>query len=107
MDNKEYRENQKKQKKSLKKYRKHIIKAAIFGGIAVASAFLFPAGVFPAIKGLLGESAAINITFFTQWGIAAGGLIGAVKNIFQAHKERKNIENAQDEEEDIGLDSLF
>ena len=98
---KEYDKNQKAQKKSLEKYRKHIGKALLWGGIGLASALFFPAGVFPALKGLLGESIAMNLTFFTQWGIAAAGAIGAGVNSLKAHKERKKIEESQEYEEEI------
>ena len=97
----EYEKNQKKQKKSFKKFRKNIIKALIWGGIGLASALFFPAGVFPALKGLLGESVAINATFFTQWGIALLGAVGAGVNIYKARKERKSMEDSQDYEEEI------
>ena len=101
MDSVAYKTNQNKQKKSLKKYRKHILKALLWGGIGLASALFFPAGVFPALKGVLGESIAMNATFLTQWGIAAAGGIGAVVNTIKANRERKKIEVSQDEEEDI------
>lgn len=101
MDNKEYRENQKKQKKSLKKYRRHIIKAAIFGGIAIASAFLFPTGLVGVLKGLLGDYIGGSVAFFTQWGLAGAGIIGATSNVIKANVERNKIEKSQDEEEDI------
>ena len=102
---KEYDKNQKEQKRTFKKYRKFIGKALLYGGIGLASALFFPAGVFTALKGLLGESIAMNLTFFTQWGIAAAGAIGAGVNALKAHKARKKIEESQDYEEEI-IDSM-
>ena len=100
--NKEYKRNQRVQRKSFKKYRKYIGKIFLWGAIAVASAFLIPyEAMFAAIKGLLGESIAINATFFTQWGIVAGSLLGSVVNAIKANHERRKIDNAQDEEENI------
>lgn len=76
------------------------------GAVAVASAFVIPyGGLFTALKGLLGESIAINATFFTQWGIAAAGVIGSVINVIKANRERRKIDNAQDDEENI-IDSM-
>ncbi len=98
----EYQSNQKKQRKSLKKYRKSILKALLWGGIGIASAFLIPyGGMFSALKGFIGESIAMNATFFTQWGVALAGVGGAVINGIKAIHERNKIEKAQDEEEDI------
>ena len=102
MDNSEYQKNQKQQKKSFSKFRKFMGKVLLWGGIAVASAFVVPYELMlGALKPILGESIAINATFFTQWGIAGLGVIGAAVNAIKAHRERKKIENAQDEEEDI------
>ena len=98
---KEYDKNQKEQKKTFKKYRRFIGKALLFGGIGLASALFFPAGVFPALKGLLGESIAMNATFFTQWGIALAGAIGAGVNALKAHRARRKIEESQEYEEEI------
>ena len=104
--NKEYDKNQKYQRKSFKKYRKYIGRILLWGGIAVASAFILPYGaLFTALKGLLGESIASSATFFAQWGIVAAGGIGAVINAIKANRERKEIDNAQDDEENI-IDSM-
>lgn len=100
--NKEYEKNQKSQRKSFKNYRKYIKKGIILGAIAVASAFVIPfGGLMTALKGVVGESLAMNATFFTQWGLTALGGIGAIVNGIKARNARKNIDNAQDEEENI------
>ena len=101
MDNKEYSTNQKKQKKSFKKYRKYIGRIFLWGGIALVSAAFFPVGVATALKGMLGDFLGGSASFFLQWGIAGAGAIGAAVNGIKANSERKKIEIAQDEEEDI------
>ena len=103
---KEYSKNQKYQRKSFKKYRKYIGRILLWGGIAVASAFILPYGaLFTALKGLVGEYVAGSATFFAQWGLTALGGIGAVVNTIKANRERKKIDNAQDDEENI-IDSM-
>ena len=100
--NNEIRNNQKEQRRSLKKYRKHIGKILLWGGVAVASAFVFPyGGIFNLLKGVIGESLAMNAVFFTQWGITGAGLIGGIMNAIKAKHERGKLENAQDEAEDL------
>ncbi len=107
MNNLEYNKNQKEQKKSFKKYRKYMGKILLWGGIALASAFIAPYGLMlGALKPLIGESLAMNATFFTQWGIAAFGALRAGINAAKAHHERKKIDDAQDEQEDI-VDSMI
>lgn len=104
--NKEYDKNQKYQRKAFKKYRKYICKILLWGAVAVASAFVIPyGGLFAALKGILGESLAMNATFFAQWGITALGAIGSIVNVIKANRERKKIDNAQDDEENI-IDSM-
>ena len=100
--NKEYEKNQNAQRKSFRKYRKYIGKILLWGAVAVASAFIIPyGGMFSALKGLVGESIAMNATFLTQWGLTAGGVIGSLVNAVKANRERKKIDDAQDEEENI------
>lgn len=104
---KEYSKNQKYQRKSFKKYRKYIGRILLWGGIAVASAFLIPyGGLFAALKGLLGEYVASSVTFLTQWGLVAAGGIGSIINAIKANRERKKIDDAQDDEEKI-IDSMI
>lgn len=104
--NKEYSNNQKIQKKSFKKYRKYIGRVLLWGAVAVASAFVIPYGtLFASLTNLVGRSLAANITFFTQWGLVAAGGMGAVVNVFKANHERRKIDIAQDEEENI-IDSM-
>ena len=105
--NKEYDRNQKYQRKSFKQYRKYIGRILLWSGIAVASAFIIPyESLFTFLKGMLGESIAMNATFLAQWGITAVGGIGAIINTLKANHERRKIDDAQDEEENI-IDNML
>ena len=100
--NSEYTKNQKKQRNAFNKYRKYIKKGLLWGGVGIISALIFPwKSVFTFAKGLIGESLATSITFFSQWGIAGLGLAGAMVNSIKALRERKKIDDAQDDEENI------
>ena len=99
---KEYSKNQKEQRKSFKKYRKYIKRSLLYGAIAIASAFVIPyEGLYTLLQGYLGESLAASATFFIQWGIAGFSALGSIFNAFNANRERKKIEDTQDEAENI------
>jgi len=100
--NKEYYTNQKKQKKTFKKYRKYIGRILLWAGIGLASALFFPGGaLMGVIAGINSELDAVSIAFLAQWGIAALGLGGAVYNGIKAHYAAKKIDDSQEEEENI------
>ena len=102
MDNKEYRNNQKKQKKAFKSFRKYIKRAFVWAGIGVASAFLLPwSALMPLLKIPFSPLIAGSITFFAQWGITAAGVIGAAINGLKARYAAKTVDKAQQEEENI------
>ncbi len=102
MDNREYRDNQKKQKKAFSGFRKYIKRAFIWAGISVASAFLMPWSLLmPVLKIPFSPLIAGSITFFAQWGITAVGAIGAVINGLKARHAAKTVDKAQQEEENI------
>ena len=110
MDNKEYRNNQKEQKNSFKKYRKSMWK--VLGGFLFAflAAFALPQTVFPwlygILKGFLTEYVAGSIVVWTQIiSICAGVLTGFVNSI-KAIKAKEDIDKYQGLEEDI-VDSLI
>ena len=97
---KEYRANQRKQKKTFKKFRKYIGRIFLWAGVGIASAAFFPgAAVMGALKGVVGDLLATSVAFFSQWGIAGVGFIGAMVNAFKAHHAAKTIDDLQDEEE--------
>ena len=99
---KEYRANQRKQKKTFKKFRKYIGRIFLWAGIGIASAAFFPgAAVMSALKGVMGDLLATSVAFFGQWGIAGVGFIGAMVNAIKAHHAAKTIDNSQEEEENI------
>ena len=99
---KEYRANQRKQKRTFKKYRKYIGRVFLWAGIGLASALFFPGGaIMGALKGLMGEYLAGSLAFFGQWGIAAAGLVGSIVNGIKAHNAAKTIDDSQEEEENI------
>lgn len=99
---KEYQANQRKQKRTFKKYRKYIGRIFLWAGIGLASALFFPgAAVMGALKGLMGEYLAGSVAFFGQWGIAAAGLVGSVINGIKARHAAKTIDDSQEEEENI------
>ena len=100
--NKEYQDNQKKQKKTFKKMRKYIGRIFLWAGIGIASAAFFPGGaIMELLKGTLGELLARSVAFFGQWGIAATGLVGAIINGIKAHNAAETIDDSQEEEENI------
>ena len=99
---KEYRANQRKQKKTFKKFRKYIGRIFLWAGIGIASAAFFPgAAVMGALKGVLGDLLATSVAFFGQWGIASVGFIGAMVNAIKARHAAKTIDDSQEEEENI------
>ena len=97
---KEYRDNQRKQKKTFKKYRKYIKKILIWAGIGIASAAFFPgAALMNALTGLIGSYYATSAAFFAQWGITAIGFGTAAYNGYKAYRAANTIDDLQDEEE--------
>lgn len=99
---KEYQANQRKQKRTFKKYRKYIGRIFLWAGIGLASAIFFPgAAVMGALKGFMGDFLAGSVAFFGQWGIAAAGLVGSVINGIKARHAAKTIDDSQEEEENI------
>lgn len=100
--NKEYNDNQKKQRKAFKKYRKYIGKILLWGGISVVSTFVLPwNGLLNLLNPILGNYIAGSVTFFSQWLLTGAGVLGAVTNAIKANRERKRIDDSQDEEENI------
>lgn len=110
MDNKEYRDNQKQQKKAFKKYRKCMWKVLIGFLFAFVAAFALPKTILPwlfgVLKGFLSEYIAGSIVVWTQViSICAGVLTGFVNSI-KAIKAKEDIDKYQGLEEDI-VDSLI
>lgn len=102
MNSSEYSVNKKKEIKAFKKYRKYIRKIFTWATIAVASAFIIPYGsLFTLLKGVVSEYLASSITFIAQWGLATLGGLGTIINAINAYQERKKVEEAQDEEDNI------
>ena len=106
MNKKEYLDNQKKQRKAFKEYRKRVVR--MFGGFAFAllSFFVLPEYVLAPIHnfllGLCPASWAAGIDFGTialQFGLVAGGVVHGVYNGFKAITSKKAVDKAQDEEE--------
>ena len=110
MENKEYKENQKVQRKEFKKYRKHMIKMVVSLLFAVASAFIFPEHVFGFVfqflKKFISEYLAGSIVFWAQVLCMSGGVLGGIYHAFKASQAKNAVDKAQDEEEDI-VDSLI
>lgn len=110
MDNREYRENQKIQRKSFNDYRKHMIKVLLGFGIAIASISIFPEYVFPYLntflKGFMSDYLAGSLTLFTQLAFLIGGTVSGVVNSFKAVNDKVIIDKAQDREEEI-IDKLI
>ncbi len=97
---KEYRDNQRKQKKTFKKFRKYIKKILLWAGIGIASAAFFPgAAVMNALTGLIGSYYATSAAFFAQWGITAIGFGTAAYNGYKAYRAANTIDDLQGEEE--------
>ena len=105
MDNKEYRENQKIQRKEFKKYRKHMWKVIGYLLLAGASAFIFPynllVGLNGILKPLIGEYVADSITVLVQMLGMFGGVVGGIVNTYKAAKAKDAVDQAQDDEEEI------
>ena len=110
MESKEYRENQKIQRKEFKKYRKYMWRILISILFTVASSFIFPGNLFVwlhnFLSGFLSKFIADSIVVWTQVLCMAGGVIGAVANTIKASNAKNAIDKAQDKEEDI-VDSLL
>ena len=110
MDNKEYRENQKVQRKSFKEYRKHMIRGLMGFGLAIVSISFLPEYVFPHVnnflKGFMSEYLAGSVTVFTQLACLVGGVASGVINAFKAINDKDTIDKAQDREEEI-VEELF
>ena len=109
MNNKEYRENQKIQRKSFKKYRKCMWKVLIYFFLAVGSVTVLPhilAPLHEPLSRLFSTLIANSIHVGAQLLVLFGGVLGGVVNAIKANKARWEIDNAQDEEENI-VDSLI
>ena len=100
--NKEYLSNNKKQKKSLKKYRKSLIKVVI-GSIIAVLGLTIPANI---ITGFLGKAiidAELSnlIAILTKTLMMAGGVASTVVNTIKAHSAMNEYHDLEDEEEEI------
>ena len=105
MNNKEYLENQKIQRRSFKKYCKHMIKLLISLLFAGASAFVFPSNIFVwlnnLLKGIIGSYLSASITVWTQILCMFGGVLSGIYHAYKASKSKDEIDIAQDEEENF------
>ena len=110
MDNKEYRDNQKQQRNTFKKYRKHMWKVLIGFLFAFVAAFVLPKTVLPwlfgILKGFLSEYVAGSIIVWIQVISICLGVISGFVNSIKAIKAKEDIDKYQDLEEDI-VDALI
>ena len=98
-------DNEKKQKKTFKEYRKRILKA-LFGFVAFgASLFILPEFVFAPLynfmKGFISENAASSITFFTQMFVTILSGVSGIVNSISANRAKHRLNNYQNEAEEI------
>ena len=100
--NKEYLRNNKKQKKSLKKYRNALIKVVI-GSIIAVLGLTIPAHIITSFLGNLVIDAEVSnlIAVLTKTLMMAGGVSATVINTIKAHLVMKEYGNLSDEEEEI------
>ena len=100
--NKEYTENQKKQRKSFKEYRKQMLKLLGSTIVGIVTAFAFPGRpIYEFLQKFFTDYIAGSITIWTQLIIMGVCGIKAVYHTFKAASEKQNIDNLQDEEENI------
>lgn len=100
--NREYLRNNKKQKKSLKKYRNALIKVVI-GSIIAVLGLTIPAHIITSFLGNLVIDAEVSnlIAVLTKTVMMAGGVSATVINTIKAHLAMKEYANLEDEEEEI------
>ena len=100
--NKEYYNNQKEQRKTFKKYRKHMLKLLASAVIGVAASFAFPgAPLFAFLKSFLSEYVAGSIVVWSQILTMAGCGIGTIYHTFKAAREKQKMDELQGEEENM------
>ena len=100
--NKEYYENQKKQRKSFKNYRKHMIKLLLSSLVGMAAAFALPWNIlFKALLNITTEYIAGSITVWAQILLMAYCGIKAVYHTYKAAKEKEIMDELQGSEEDM------
>lgn len=100
--NKEYLSNNKKQKKSLKKYRNALIKVVI-GSIIAVLGLTIPANIITSFlgKAIIDAEVSNLIAVLTKISMMAGGVVSTVVNAIKAHSAMKEYGNLEDEEEEI------
>lgn len=100
--NKEYLDNQRKQRKSFKEYRNRMIKMGIGVVAAFASFTLLPellAPVYTFLAGHIGEYLAGSLVFWAEIITLIGGGLGAIYNGVKAVSAKNVVDKSQDEEE--------
>lgn len=104
MNNKEYQDVHKKERKAFKKYRKHMWKVIISFLIAIAAFTIIPSALVPLhglLNSLFSTYIADSIYVWIEVLIFAGGSLSGVINAIKAYNSKEDVEKYQDEEEDI------